>query len=598
MGIKDFKQFQKETIKWFSEKTRGHGEWLLLKSPTGTGKTYIGLGILNELYKKNKDSVPVFLTFKIIGKEQVAKKLTDLLRANLVSEDFARKVKIEVINSYCLQEITGKQIVVVDEAHHLSADAQYAQKLKNKKNINTLIGMTGTPRKTYATDGFKEIFRIGREDTGINFPKIKFEEIEFYDEEFKDLRIDTHLKSTDTVEELCEVLEKKNNRSFYKFIAKMIYKKRKKIKKALIFIPRIEEAETFTKILNEDYFKDTVAFQVCGDNPKDLPNIITVFSDPAGPIKFLVGDKIIEEAFDEPLIDTLIFTKETSSDIKYSQMIGRAIRECKGKSEVVVIDFRNNVEKYHGKVSAQDYLFKGSGYGARYNRFKSGDNNLKVTPYKVRLDIDQKNELFNLLRDQMEYFGFINPKGEFANDRSFLTKSQVYQFLELFCFNLSENAHIVHEYFSRRNPTIGEMQSVLSDVTCAPLEVPLVRHIVKPLIEFAFNVETVVKIEETLPSGKRVDLMVCNNPGIIFEFGIEETDIKLSQILEYQAELKENGKFFEQLIIVGCSYHGESDSRVIGESIHFYNWKDFFIKILKAEELIKIVSSNDTREIA
>lgn len=597
MAISNYKQFQKETIKWFSEKSKGHGEWLLLKSPTGTGKTYMGLGILNELYKKNKEAVPIFLTYKIIGKEQVTKKLKEMARANLVTEDFCSKIKIEVINSFCPQEMTEKQLVVVDEAHHLSLEAQYSQLLKKKKNIKTLIGMTGTPRKSFAIDGFEDIFIISREDTGIRFPEIKFDQIEFYDDEFKDLRIDTHLKSTETVEELCDVLEKKNNRNFYKFIAKMIYKKRKKIKKGLIFIPRVKEAETFAEILNE-YFKDTVAYQVCGDNPKDLPNIMTVFSDPIGKVKFLIGDKIIEEAFDEPLIDTLIFTKDTSSDIKYSQMIGRAIRECRGKDEVMVIDFRNNVDKYHGKVSGQDYLFKGSGFGNRYNRYKTNYSNLKITPYKVRLDVDQKNELFNLMRDQLEYFGFINSDGDLVNEESILTKSQVYQFLELFCFNLNENGHIVHEYFSRRNPTIGEMQSVLSDITCAPLEVPLVRHIVKPLIEFAFDVETVVKIEETLPSGIRVDLMVCNSPGIIFEFGIEETDVKLEQILKYQKELNENGHIFQQLIIVGCSYKGDAKSREIGNNIQFYNWKDFFVKVLKAEELIEIVSTTDTRKIA
>jgi superfamily II DNA or RNA helicase len=589
MAFKNLRQFQKEAVRWACSHSKGNGEWLLLKSPTGTGKTYMGLGILYELFLKDSNIIPVFLTFRILGVQQTKAKLLEMYKAGFVSKRFCETIQISVINSFYLKgNQKGRKALVVDEAHHLSRDGEFSIGLKNNDSISTLIGMTGTPKESYEIDGFERIFFIDREDTGISFPKIHFDPICVKEEQLKSLRIDKYLNRTEAIQDLCEVLERENKNSFYKFIAKITYQKRNSIKKGIIFIPRIDEAEYFCKILNS-LFGKMVACQVCSDNPRDLPTIISAFSNPESQIKFLVGDKILEEAFDEPLIDTLIFTKDTSSDIKYSQMIGRAIRESKGKDKVNVIDFRNNVDNYHERISNIDYLFTGSRYG--FTDYQSSRKNSSNSRYRVTLNYEQRSVLFNIIRDQLEYFAMLAPDRIKTDENSFLTPLQVYQFLQLFCFNLSENPHLVHEYFSVHNPTIEEMQGIMSSTTNAPLEVRLVKHIVKPLIEIAFNVT--VEIEKTLPNKNRADLIICNNPGTIYEFGIEETDIKLEQILGYQNELNKLGNNFKHLVIVGCSFSGEARSRFIQAGVQFYNWKDFFIQVLNAQELVEIVTNKN-----
>jgi len=574
-------------------------DWYIVKSPTATGKTYIGLVGLFEIYKDSNENIkPIFLAYSRIATFQAQEKLNELFISNLVSSNFNKIMKqnIVTIHSFLRAASTNESIViVVDEAHHLSKKAEFQKQLKNFKNLKLLIGLTGTPRLDYDKDGFnKNIFSIDRADTGLRFPTITKMPLEVTSREAEEIRIKKDYSECENTDELSARLDSDESKlnSFLNFISHKVYDNRNNFKKAIIFYP-FEEGNSSIRLLKKinERFGYECALPIYSKETSSDSSLIEILNSfkSQDSYKILIGDKMLDEALDIPSIDAIFMTKPTMSDIKYSQMVGRAIRICKGKDEVKIYDFRDNYKRFHSNVSQQDYLFKGS---RLYNFSRQSREGNKIEAYVPYLDpIKMKSIIF----DQLEYYGIINNE-KIRSDIS-LSPVQVSQFLHLLCFSLEKNKDEVEEYFTRFLRSEKEMNylfqspevsTTLSNITGNPLEVPLVKELIKPLLNIKFNNSVRIEREFPLSSGERIDLLIANEPSILFEFGIDDVCLKYNQILNYKRLFeKDFQRKISECWLIGTSYNGNSESRIVDDklNIKFVNWSDFFIDFCEVEKL-------------
>lgn len=103
-------------------------------------------------------------------------------------------------------------------------------------------------------------------------------------------------------------------------------------KGVLVFTRFIEEADELVKKL---HIKGIHAAIVTGETPKkEREDILEGFK--AGRIKVVANVGVLTTGFDYPELDTIILARPTKSLALYYQMVGRAIRPCKGKDGWVI----------------------------------------------------------------------------------------------------------------------------------------------------------------------------------------------------------------------------------------------------------------------
>lgn len=571
--------FQVEAINFltknFKEK-RSKCMKVLISSPTSTGKTFIGLKALNDIWSIDKKNIiPIFLTYSRVATEQTKQKLNYLFKNNLIHHDFYKAISsnIMTIHSFCNTNEKANYVIVVDEAHHLTKKSVFNEQLSNMNKVIYLIGLTGTARTTLWEDGFDEAFMINRIDTGIRFPEINLIKIEVSIPELQKFKFKKINHAPNPINILCTNLESENQKKYIELLVNKIYYHSNQFKKAIIFHPfdNGESSDDLLRALRRKFDDCNIVLPLysegCKQNSKFIDTIEAFKRNPK--VKFLLGDKMLDEALDISSIDALILTKPTSSDIKYSQMIGRGLRVEEGKDETKLYDFRDNYLNHHGKVSQKDYLFKGSKVN---NEDYSPSFNPKIKNY---IPIVDHAEIRSILLDQLDYFGILTPKLQPSG--VYLTPSQVMQFLELFCFKIDQRKY--GEYFNRFNIKIDEATTILSPVSNKPLEVPLIKHLIKPLLQKSYGPE--IKIEREFPvTGGRIDLLWASAQTIIFEFGIEEVGEKYDQILNYKIKFEaEFKRKVSKCILVGSSFQGSTHNRIIDNinNVEFINWSDFFL---------------------
>ena len=116
-------------------------------------------------------------------------------------------------------------------------------------------------------------------------------------------------------------------------------------KGVLVFTRFTEEAERLTAKLLQRGINAAI---VTGETPKkEREEILELFKK--GSVKVVSNVGVLTTGFDYPALDTVILARPTKSLSLYYQMIGRAIRPCKGK-DGWVIDLGGSYKQF-GKVS-------------------------------------------------------------------------------------------------------------------------------------------------------------------------------------------------------------------------------------------------------
>lgn len=255
--------------------------------------------------------------------------------------------------------------VVFDEAHHAPAPS-YRKLLKALKSDHAkmiLIGLTATP--TYSNEKkqgwLKELFPQGiihqspaREllADGIlarpNFEKIPTNFEPDFDER-------EYLKWVDTYRDLPEDIigSLAENKDRNAMIAEHYVKNREKFGKTIIFAERWHQCEQIASFLKRQGVRvDSVYSRVDGSlstaaerNARTADDNRRILGEyKTGKLDVLLNVRMLTEGTDVPLTQTVFLTRQTTSTILLTQMVGRALRGPKagGTKEAYVVSFEDN----------------------------------------------------------------------------------------------------------------------------------------------------------------------------------------------------------------------------------------------------------------
>ena len=358
------REYQSRTVgdlfAWWTKHQEPH-DIPVLALPTAAGKSVICAEIVRQMYAEWPDYEPrtvVLVPSKELA-EQNADKLVKLLPDNIsvgfVSASLGKKqhhadVIVATIGSiHKSAHLLGNiKCVVIDECHLVnSKDAgmfrNFLRDLGKYCAFRT-VGMTATPFRgngIWLTDGDKPLFTgiasnvTMREmlDAGFISPLIP-----------PASRIGTRIDASGvgTSQGDYKVGELSQCVDTYLFdVAREAALLAQDRRKWIAFTPSVENAETLTFRLNQRGIQSAV---VCGETPKDdRARLIGQFR--RGEIRCLVTVLALSVGFDVPDVDCIVWCRPTKSPVLYVQGMGRGVRISDGKTDCLVLDFTDTVER-------------------------------------------------------------------------------------------------------------------------------------------------------------------------------------------------------------------------------------------------------------
>lgn len=111
-------------------------------------------------------------------------------------------------------------------------------------------------------------------------------------------------------------------------------------RKTVVFLPLIKTSQKFRDILNQFGFR---AEEVNGES-SNRKEILDDFD--SGKYNVLCNSMLLTEGWDCPSVDCVIVLRPTKIRSLYSQMVGRGTRLCKGKKELLLLDFLWHTERH------------------------------------------------------------------------------------------------------------------------------------------------------------------------------------------------------------------------------------------------------------
>ncbi len=383
--------------KWYHRsESQGHGGILVL--PTGGGKTYTAVHFCSSLALSNGDKVlwlahtHHLLEQALIGFRDGAGLITepkdklsirvvsglqgehfpahsiqatdDVVISSLATVRLAMKTELKAFTSF-LESSKGRLMVVFDEAHHAPAPSyrKFLQDLRKKYPQMKLLGLTATPVYGEAKkEGWlKEIFPQGiihqvtaRQlmASGI-LAKPVFHSIPTNfepDVSQPDLQkwLSTH---SDIPEGVITKLAESKVRNDY--IVHTYVKGKEKWGKTIIFADRWYQCDYLREALQQRGVRADVVYSHVDSDPGTVEernkrdtheNTRTLQEFKDDKLDVLINVKMLTEGTDFPSVRTVFLTRQTTSPILLTQMVGRALRGEKfgGTSEANIVSFFDN----------------------------------------------------------------------------------------------------------------------------------------------------------------------------------------------------------------------------------------------------------------
>ncbi len=271
------------------------------------------------------------------------------------------------LNSF-LDSAGSKLLVVFDEAHHAPAPSyrNLILGLRDRFRDMYLLGLTATPvytdenlegwlRKLFPQDILYQIAVnklmaqnilskpiMEQQETNFN-PSFELREYEKWIGTFKDIP-----------EDIIDQLAKNKNRNM--FIAEHYLKNEDKYGKTLIFADRWYQCEAIAEYLTKRGIKNGVIVSHLDANPgsADARNrrrldenakVLDAFRK--NQLDVVINVRMLTEGTDIPDVKTCFITRQTTSKILLTQMVGRALRGTKfgGTAEAYLVFFTDNWEQ-------------------------------------------------------------------------------------------------------------------------------------------------------------------------------------------------------------------------------------------------------------
>ncbi len=327
---------QQEFIKNFKQLLQKGEKRGLLISATGTGKTYASAFAIRE-------AKPERLLF-LVHREQIAKQALNTYKTVLEEDNFGlltgnhhdknAKYLFSTIQTMSKEETytqfkqTEFDYIVIDEVHRAGAPSY--QKIMQYFKPKFYLGMSASPDRT---DDF-DIYKLFHHNIIYEIRlKKALEENMLCDFHYFGINdpVDANNTSDEHVDKIIENLE------YYKYSGNRV--------KGLIFCNTIENAETYSKKLNQRGYK-TVSLS--GKNTQEereqaIQKLITN-KENTEQLDYILTVDIFNEGVDIQEINQIVMLRPTESSIIFIQQLGRGLRKSKDKEYVVILDFISNYD--------------------------------------------------------------------------------------------------------------------------------------------------------------------------------------------------------------------------------------------------------------
>lgn len=316
---------------------------MLLKLPTGAGKTVIAAILLARIMKSDQSHSVLILAHRSEIIDQTAMKLSRHL-PNIPIEIEQGRRRVEGKGCIVLASIQSMvrrkesfdpkafSIIICDECHHALAPSWLAviRYFQSARSDMLLVGMSATPVRS---DGHSveslfgqvafEIERCDLQDMGYLVP------IEYFTVKAQ-LNLDRVARSAGDFQ--VTPLTKVMNSEKIRVLTIQAWLHKGRGLKTIVFCAGVEHAHQ----LAADFSGIGATAAAVDGWTQDRDDVLKKFRD--GKIKVLTNYGVLTEGFDDPSIRCVIMARPTTSPLVYSQCLGRGLRPHTGKMKCVVID--------------------------------------------------------------------------------------------------------------------------------------------------------------------------------------------------------------------------------------------------------------------
>jgi len=341
-GISPNKSFSIENIKFRPdqislinnavEKRRG-----LLIAPTGSGKTIVAAGIISNFIDEGIKVLFLCHTLSLLNQtEKEFKKMgLNTSKTGAGEIDLSGQIVIAMMQTFGkLDPKTYRDkfdIVIVDEAHHISSETGTYHKILKNVLAPIRFGFTATPptnpEAKLVCEGLigpiigETTMKEGKEKEFLSEPKVRLVSVPKKDS-LQDMRLYKDIYDAGIV----------NNRVRNRMIANIVEEYNKEGKTCLVYVNRIEHLDMLMNMGNDSWEK--VLGETEGELRESLRNRLNSKN-----IKCIVTTTVWKEGVNIPSLDVIINAAGGKSEISILQTIGRGLRRTKDKNTVVIVDF-------------------------------------------------------------------------------------------------------------------------------------------------------------------------------------------------------------------------------------------------------------------
>jgi DNA repair protein RadD len=379
----------------------GRGNHPIIVAPTGAGKSLIIAKLIEDALSFPETRVMVLAHVKELL-EQNARELLHLLpgadigfySASIGQKRLDRRVTFAGIQSVwqrAFDIVPAPDLVLIDECHLVPKDSatRYGKFIADLQVCNPavkIVGLTATPYRLDSGylhkgdgalfDGIAYDIPIGLLiDRGYLAPVVSRSSANNIDLTGVRMRggefVESDLAAAASDPELlrrtvAEIVERGADRRAW-----------------LVFACGVNHAEMIRAAM-ADHGVD--AEVVTGaDSRADRDRVIEDFR--AGRLRCLINVNVLTTGFNVPQVDLVALVRATASPGLYVQMVGRGTRTAPGKTNCLVLDFGQNVER-HGFIDAVRPRAKGAGGGGGNAPVKVCEGCRTVNPISARVCIE------------------------------------------------------------------------------------------------------------------------------------------------------------------------------------------------------------------
>ena len=345
MGEIKLSPYQQEAKEKVFEKWNSGDKKTLLVLPTGCGKTIVFAKITEDCVRQGAR------VLILAHRGELLEQASDKIEKATGLKSAVEKAENSCINSWYRVVVGSVQTlmrdkrlnqfscdyfdtIIIDEAHHVISDS-YQKILEHFSEANVL-GVTATPDRG-------DMKNLGQVFDSLAYEYTLPQAIkEGYLTPIKavtiPLKLDLSGVSTQAGDFKASDIDTALDPYLYQIATEM--KKYCANRKTVVFLPLVKTSQKFRDILNTQGFN---AAEVNG-NSTDRAEVLNDFEN--NKYNVLCNSMLLTEGWDCPSVDCIIVLRPTKVRGLYCQMVGRGTRLCKGKEDLLLLDFLWHTERH------------------------------------------------------------------------------------------------------------------------------------------------------------------------------------------------------------------------------------------------------------